>query len=400
MSAAKAGHIVYDAPCLLDSQVDLGGAPSFAWSSSVREMALTVVIPTFNEAGNVRELLKRLEICLDGIRWNVIVVDDNSADGTAEIVTDIGMIDSRVRCIRRVGKRGLASACIDGMMAANGRFFAVMDADLQHDESLLPAMLRRMRLGNLDIVVGSRYLAGGGFEGWHAARLGISRVATWLTRVGLNLGLSDPMSGFFMIRPEVLRCLAPRLSEKGFKLLMDLISSAPEPLRIEEIPYHFSKRRHGRSKLDSGVVWAFALLLARQISAKHRRRFGRFCAIGASGVLVHLSVLTGLQSMTRSTFSEAQTVAVIVSMIGNFALNNRLTFPDVRMTGARFFLGLSRFGALCAVGAIVNVMVADALFKWSGLRMPAAIGGIVIGAIFNYLTTSAFVWSASAKRTT
>jgi dolichol-phosphate mannosyltransferase len=395
MTGAGAMSIALD-PALVDHAGV--GAGSMALVQPASGLMLSIVIPTFNEVGNMVELLGRIDTCLQGVGWEVIVVDDDSADGTADLVAALGACDSRIRCLRRVGRRGLSGACLEGMASAHGRYFAIMDADLQHDERLLPAMLQAISAGGVDLVVGSRYVAGGSVDAWSPMRHVMSRAATLLTRVLLKVGLSDPMSGFFMIRPEALRPMATRLSGSGFKLLLDLVASSAVPLRILELPYRFAVRQNGRSKLDGGVVWAFARLLAHQVLSRLRSRFGKFCLIGSSGVLVHFGVLLMLQGLVLASFPMAQTAAVIVSMISNFALNNRLTFADLRLRGTRFVGGLSRFAALCALGAVVNVVVAEILHHGGAPRLACAAAGIVAGAVCNYLTTSALVWRSLNAR--
>jgi dolichol-phosphate mannosyltransferase len=358
---------------------------------------LSVIVPTFNESGSIEELLRRIACCLEGADWEILVVDDNSPDGTAALVQLLGQHDPRIQCLKRVGRRGLSSACLDGMALATGRYFAVIDADLQHDETLLPAMLRVMTAGLHDVVVGSRYLDGGSIPSWSRGRRAMSSAATWLTCALLDVGLSDPMSGFFMIRREVVTRAQGRLTDSGFKLLLDLVASSPAPLRTAELPYRFSPRLHGSSKLDWRVLWAFAMLLVRQLRARWLGGFARFSVIGASGVLVHFAVLDCAQSLLACSFALAQTVAVLVSLTSNFALNNRLTFASTRLRGKAFFTGLSRFGLLCAFGAVINVAVADAVAHVSGMRLCAAAAGILAGALCNYTATSLLVWRRAAR---
>lgn len=353
---------------------------------------LSIVVPTFNEAGNIGELIRRVDAALAGIRWEMHVIDDDSADGTADIVAEMGRSDDRIHCLRRVGRRGLSSACMEGMALARGRYYAVMDADLQHDERLLPAMLRSITAGSVDVVVGSRYVDGGCTGSWNPLRRALSRSATGVTRWLLRVELSDPMSGFFMVRPQALRPLAARPCDKGFKLLLDIVASATVPLRVVELPYRFSERTSGQSKLGAAVVWYFFLLLARHLAQRVPRRFIRFCAIGASGVLVHLAVLWALQRWLQASFAAAQTSAVLVSIASNFWLNNRLAFGDLRLRGARLVSGMSRFAALCAFGAVANVVLSESLHGAGAHRMPSAIAGIVAGAVCNYLTVSRLVW--------
>ena len=355
---------------------------------------LSIIVPTFNEAGNIVELLRRIDTCLAEASWEVLVVDDDSPDGTADIVSDLGRRDGRIRCLRRVGRRGLSGACLEGMALAHGKYLAIMDADLQHDERLLPAMLQSLATGGVDLVVGSRYVDGGCMEAWNPVRRAMSRAATFVTRLLLRVELSDPMSGFFMIRAAALAGSAPRGSDKGFKLLLDLVVSSPVPLRVLELPYRFAVRTSGQSKLGAGVIWSFVLLLGRQLVARIPRRFLRFSAIGGTGVLVHLSVLWAAQRWLQASFPAAQTGAVLVSMASNFWLNNRLAFGDLRLRGARFLAGMSRFAVLCAFGAVVNVMVAEALHRAGLDRTSSAIAGITAGAACNYVAVSRLVWHA------
>ena len=256
---------------------------------------LTIVVPTFNEQVNISILVDRLQSALAGIEWEIIFVDDDSPDGTAAVAKAIGELDGRVRCIRRVGRRGLAGACIEGMLASNARYVAAMDADLQHDETLLSEMLRRLRNENCDLIIASRYLAAGCPKGLSRRRLAWSRAATVLTRRILGVDVTDPMSGFFMLRREVIERTAPSLSAEGFKILVDILTSARGELRVCEVPYDFRHRMHGSTKLDSRVALDFlGLLVSKTTGNVLPARFVSFLFVGALGVLVHLISLKGL----------------------------------------------------------------------------------------------------------
>jgi dolichol-phosphate mannosyltransferase len=223
---------------------------------------LSIVVPTLNERANVEPLVAAVTVALAGISWELIVVDDDSADGTAEAVEAIGRTDTRVRCLRRIGRRGLAGACIEGGLAAAGSVVAVMDADLQHDPAILPRMLERLRSSEVDLVVGSRYVAGGSAPGLSAWRMLVSRCAATVARCALGLGFSDTTSGFFMLRRDLVAELAPRLSRTGFKILVDIAASAGRPLRIEEIGFRFGPRAGGASKCGAAVGVDFIRLVA------------------------------------------------------------------------------------------------------------------------------------------
>ncbi len=358
---------------------------------------LSIVVPTFNERDNIEELVARLDQCLGELAWEVIVVDDDSPDGTADVVGRLAALDTRVRCLHRVGRRGLASACLEGMALAHGEFVAIMDADLQHDERLLPSMRRTLVECRCDVVVGSRYTVAGGVGEWSRWRRWMSRAATALTRLLLDVELADPMSGFFMLHRSVMRLVAGRLSGKGFKLLLDLVVSAPRRLRVVELPYMFAPRRHGRSKLDTRVLWHFVRLLVAHWTRRVGGPMARFCLVGAHGVLVHVAVLDLAQQALGWRFAPAQALAVAVSLFSNFVLNNRLTFGAAALQGRAFVSGLFRFAALCSLGAIVNVTTASVVLHLSDERLLAAAVGILAGAVCNYASAALFVWTRSPK---
>ena len=206
---------------------------------------LSIVVPTFNERANVPILVERLSRLLPSADWEIVFVDDNSPDGTAAVARTIGETDSRVRCIRRFGRRGLAGACLEGMLASQARYLAVMDADLQHDEGLLVAMLDHLRTERADLVVASRYLSGGSAAGLSTQRSRMSRAANALVRYLLGIDLTDPMSGHFMMRRDAFEPLAAAISSQGFKILLDILATGRGQLRIVELPSTFRMRQHG-----------------------------------------------------------------------------------------------------------------------------------------------------------
>ncbi|WP_374547505.1 polyprenol monophosphomannose synthase, partial [Rhodoblastus sp.] len=250
---------------------------------------LTLVIPTFNESGNLRELIRRVDAALDGIAWEMVVVDDNSPDGTSALAKEIAQKDNRVRCLRRVNRRGLSGACIEGMLASSAPVVAVMDADLQHDERILPKMLAAIRAGS-DLVVGSRHVEGGSAEGgFSARRAAISNFATRLAKKALRVDFSDLMSGFFMLRRDIVEDCAPILAPTGFKILADIVASARRPLKIQEIGYMFRERLAGESKFDIKVGLDFlGLLMNKASGGRIPVRFIFFALVGLSGVAIHL----------------------------------------------------------------------------------------------------------------
>ncbi|MFT4198264.1 MAG: polyprenol monophosphomannose synthase [Pseudoxanthomonas sp.] len=242
-----------------------------AGAAAPRPVDLAIVVPTRNEAGNIAELVRQVARALEGVDWEMLVVDDDSSDGTAAQVTELHRWQPRVRVLRRIGRRGLASACVEGMLATPARYLAVIDADLQHDPALLRCMHASLRQGN-DLVVASRYTGGGSIGQWSAGRAHLGRLGNALARLCTGTTLSDPMSGYFALRRDVLDGCAHRLSGNGFKILLELVACAGPGLAVDELPYTFGTRLHGQSKLRPRVLAQALWLLAR---AGLRRLGGR-----------------------------------------------------------------------------------------------------------------------------
>jgi dolichol-phosphate mannosyltransferase len=355
---------------------------------------LSVVIPSYNERPNVGPMIARLAQALQGIAWEVIYVDDNSPDGTTAEVRRVAAIDPRVRCIRRIGRRGLASAVIEGALSSSAPYVAVIDGDLQHDETRLPLMLEALRGGDYDIAIASRHVEGGGNAGlasrWrHVLSDGGIRLAQWF----LPTRLTDPMSGFFMLPRPLFEELAHNLTGQGFKILLDVMLSAPAPPRVIEIPTEFRTRVAGESKLDALVLIQFAgLLLDKVVGGLLPLRFVSFALVGAVGVLVHLSVLVLLHKATGATFEWDQTLATIVAMVFNFQVNNMVTYRDQRLRGPRLWRGLLVFLLVCGLGAIANIGIAKTLYDTRMQWTIAGAIGAVIGVVWNYAVSATLVW--------
>jgi dolichol-phosphate mannosyltransferase len=355
---------------------------------------LSVVIPTFNESSNVPVVVERVSAALAGVDWEIIFVDDDSPDSTSTVARALGELNGRVRCIRRVGRRGLAGACIEGVLSSQARYVAVMDADLQHDERLLPRMLELLGQNQADLVIASRYIAGGATAGLSSSRRSISRAATGWAQKFMGLTVQDPMSGFFMARRSLLDQIAPELSNEGFKLLFDiLVASRAGQLKFVELPYAFLPRLHGASKFDAHIaIEFFALMMSRLSGRKLPPQFFSFVLVGRTGVGVQLACLAAALSAGLG-FLAAEVVATLAAMTSNFFLNNALTYNDRRVTGRHLLPALLRFYAVCSVGALSNVGTSSWLYAQYPVWWLAGLTGSVIAALWNFVGSSKFVWN-------
>jgi dolichol-phosphate mannosyltransferase len=362
-------------------------------SQAVGLPQLSVVIPTFNERDNVTTLFRRLEKTLAGIPFEAIFVDDNSPDGTWQVLRALSREDGRVRCIRRVGRRGLSGACIEGILASGAPCAAVIDADLQHDETQLPKMLTLLQGGEFDLVVGSRYIEGGSADSFNSQRAGASALATEVAKRALRVQIADPMSGFFMIRRDRFEELAPQLSTQGFKILLDVVATAHGTLRTKEIPYSFGSRLHGESKLDSMVALDFlGLVLAKLTHDVVSLRFLLFAMVGSLGLVVHFVALYAGLKIIRFPFAEAQAFGALCAMTSNFILNNFLTYRDQRLKGVAILRGLLLFYVVCSVGLLANVGVAFSVYNQQPIWWLAGAAGALMGVVWNYAMSGLFVW--------
>jgi dolichol-phosphate mannosyltransferase len=369
----------------LDSLIGLTLAPA---------AELSIIVPTFNERDNVINVITAVSEALPGISWELVFVDDSSPDGTASFVREIAQADPRVRCLHRVGRRGLASACVEGIMSTASPIIAVMDADGQHDERALYRMFQLLAATDADIIVGSRYIEAAGVSDWDQSRVAMSRIATHIATRITGTTLSDPMSGFFMMRRDAFFTSLPRLSSIGFKILLDICTSSDRVLKIVDVPYQFRPRQCGESKLDTMVLWEFFLLLLdKSIGRYIPVRFISFALIGGSGVLLHVAVLALLFKFFNISFLAAQTAATFTAITSNFLLNNALTYCDQRLTGAKLLFGWITFNVVCAFGAVANVGIANWMFSKNSMWLADGLAGIAVGVVWNYAMSSIFTWN-------
>ncbi|RVU03857.1 glycosyltransferase family 2 protein [Novosphingobium umbonatum] len=373
-----------------------------------KTLELAIVLPTLNERKNLRRLVERLDNALQGIAWEAIIVDDNSRDGTSDEARAISLEDPRIRCIQRIGRRGLASAAIEGMCATAAPVVAVMDADHQHDPKLLPGMLAAINSGDYDLAYASRFAEGASTEAWgRPDRVKASGLANKIARKVTGVDLSDPMSGYFMLPTAILRGDADRLSGVGFKILLDILATVDTPLRVKEFPLDFAARAEGESKLDRTVVFEFLIgLYDKWLGRIIPTRFALFGTVGAMGVVVQfamlwlmLSVVLGERfvyghwSSDETTFNIANTIAALVAMTFNFVLNNELTYADKRLRGLGPLLrGWLNFAVTCSLGLLTNIGATAALKRMHINDVIAVLVGIVLAAVWNFALSSKFVW--------
>ncbi len=355
--------------------------------------------PDFQRGGERQTLARSPGHDVKGIEHEVIFVDDDSSDGTADTVRAIALDDPRVRILRRILRRGLASACIEGMMSTAAPYIAVMDADLQHDEAILPRMLSKLKQERLDLVVGTRNAEGGGMGNFSPGRIWLSNFGKKLSRTVSHCDLSDPMSGFFLVDRCFLEEVVHSVSGTGFKILLDLVASSKRPVRLGEIPYRFAARLHGESKLDISVgVEYIQLLLDKALGDLMPARFVLFGMVGAIGVGTHLVVLYALLK-ARQSFAVAQLWATYVVMTLNFFLNNAITYRDRRLRGTALLGGLTSFYIACSIGAFMNFQVATFGVQNGAPWYVAGLVGIAISSVWNYGVTAVFTWRRRSTRT-
>jgi dolichol-phosphate mannosyltransferase len=360
---------------------------------------LSVVVPTYQESANIPLLFDRIKVALEGLPWEVIVVDDDSPDGTSNVAFAIAAGDRQLRCLRRVNRSGLAGAVIEGWMSSSADFVAVIDGDLQHDEAILREMYRALAKGSANLAIGTRMREAHGAS-LSPARQALSNMGAWFFRRIAGTAVADPMSGFFMIRREIVSRLAPRLSPDGFKILVDVILSASGDLKIVEAPYRFRKRNAGESKLTPLVGIDFLGLVVHHATAGVLpTRFVLFAMIGASGLVVHIVTLSAvLHWFGALTFDSGQLAATIVAMASNFILNNEITYSSYRYRGLGLIEGFAGFALGCSVGAIANIDVASWLYNDSQTWWVAGLAGALLSVVWNYAVSTNLIWRPARRR--
>ena len=360
---------------------------------------LAIVIPTYNERDNIPELFARLEETLTGLVWEVIVVDDDSPDHTAELVRDYAQIDHRFRVLHRIGRRGLASACIEGVLATTANTIAIMDADLQHDEAILPRMFETLRKDSLDLVVGTRNAEGGSMGQFCPSRIFLSKLGKRISNTVCQCEVSDPMSGYFLFSRSFFLEVVHQLYGGGFKILVDMLSCSRRPVRFGEVGYTFRSRKYGESKLDVSTAIEYLFLIVDKLSNSFiPARFTAFALVASVGVGIHLAFLTIFLRLFHLPFVSSQIAATYIAMTGNFFLNNHITWRDRRLRGLAMVSGLAAFWLACSFGAWANVLFARSLLQSGSKWFMAGIAGIVLSSVWNYSVSNLLIWQISKRR--
>ena len=358
---------------------------------------LSIVIPTYNERENISKILEKLRKTLRNVKYEIIFVDDNSPDGTSDEVKAFMQKSPNINLIHRIGRRGLSGAVIEGIFASNSSLVAVMDCDLQHDETKLLGMLELFKQNNsLDLVIGSRFTENGEISDRAFSKfreLG-SKLVTTIIKKLLNINSTDPLSGFFMVKRDSFLMHSNNLQTQGFKILADFLVTSGKTIKVKEVGYRFKNRVSGESKMSLlTALELISLVLSQIFGGKISIRFILFCMVGVSGIFVQLAT-TGLLMLFSNGFSTSQTVGIVMAMTSNYFLNNYITFQERRLKSIAFFQGLLSFYLICSLGAFANIAVATYLFSLSSNWLVSSFAGAVFGAVWNFTLSSNFTWKS------
>jgi dolichol-phosphate mannosyltransferase len=356
---------------------------------------LSLIICTLDESESIAGVLREATSVLASYPHEIIVVDDSADDRTAQVVQAYAAAVPGVRLLHRKDARGLASAVIAGWDMARGERLAVADGDGQHNLQLLPRMLQAMDEQGCDVVNVSRYIEGD--TGLTGVRNAMSRIATRATTGLLVGGLTDPLSGFFVVTRGCYQAARPRLSGIGFKILVDVVASSPARLKMEEVAGALRGREHGQSKLDIRVIADLgALLVEKRTRGLISARLALFGAVGLSGVVVHMAVLDALHQV--APFGIAQAGAIVAAMTWNFWINNILTFRDMRLHGIALWRGLATFYVACLSGGLISELLSAYLYRQHIHWLAAGVIGALSGGLWNYYASTRATWGAGKPK--
>lgn len=372
---------------------------------------VSVITPTYNEAANVPILVERLHRALEGVPHEIVIADDDSPDRTWEVAEGLAAEDPTITVMRRFHDPGLSASVLDGMSVARGRVLAVIDADLQHDESILPDMVQRIVDGDADVCVGSRSTVGGGYGDWTASRRFVSWVATLIARLLLRVPVSDPMSGYFVIDREAYERTAPSINPQGFKILLEFVGRNPD-LRVAEVGYEFSRRLHGETKLNRSVIRAYLLGVAElRLGRQVDPVFLLYVLVGLVGLAVNSLAFAaaealGFPTVTTGLNEEIDPIATSfvfslqLSIVVLFVLNNEFTFWEHRYRGWKLLPAFVVYEAMTLVGTGVHIAVFTFLQETGFLlsilggatRTVHNLAGAVAALIINWYLNTTYLW--------
>ena len=358
---------------------------------------LSIVIPTYNERENISKILEKLRKSLKAIKYEIVFVDDNSPDGTSEEIQVFMKKSQNVHLIRRIGRRGLSGAIIEGIFASKASLVGIMDCDLQHDESKLLEMLALFNKNtSLDVVIGSRFAEDGEISNRAFSKIREigSKTITVVIKKLLNINSTDPLSGFFMVKRDSFLSRSNKLQTQGFKVLADFLAVSGHNIEVEEIGYKFKNRVLGESKMSLlTALELISLVLSQIFGGKVSIRFILFCMVGVSGIFVQL-LTTGLLFLLANGFSTSQTVGIFAAMTSNYFLNNYITFQERRLKSIDLLRGLLSFYLICSLGAFANIAVSTYFFSLSSNWLVSSFIGAIFGAVWNFTLSSIFTWKS------
>jgi dolichol-phosphate mannosyltransferase len=361
-------------------------------------LRVSIVLPTYNERGNIEALLRQLLSLQEQFDLELLVVDDDSTDGTGELVRQLARERPQLRLIRRIGRSGLASAIKEGLLDATGDVAVVMDSDGQHEPASVLQAITTLQSEGLDLVIGSRFHPEAQIHGLSERRETGSNWANASARFSLPgryRDLSDYMSGFFALKLDPLLPLIRAVDVNGFKFLYELLAVSRGRLRVAEVPLQFQARSYGSSKLDLAIFWDFLISILHSLSLRLLpRRAISFALVGASGVAVQLLTTQLLMALAGLAFGQALPVAVIAAASSNYLINNALTFRFQRLIGLALVKGLLKFLLVASLPVLANVGLASAYYSFVARdTFWAQLAGILVVFVWNYAASSRFVWN-------
>ena len=359
---------------------------------------ISFVLPSFNERNNILPLLDELLELSDVYELELIVIDDNSTDGTSSLVRERAKKNRRIRLINRLGRSGLSSAIKEGCINATGEVIAIMDTDGQHEVSSIKVAIQKLLDNRLDLVIGSRFLNESSIQGLSQKREGGSIIANSFARFSLPTQyshLTDFMSGCLVFKRQSCISLIEQIDVNGFKFLYELLAISKGSLKVNETPLSFQPRTYGTSKLDMAIVWDFLISLVHTILRRTiPRKAISFAFVGATGVFVQLITSFTLMSFSKIAFEQALPFAVVIAASSNFLINNWLTFRSNRLRNKALIIGLIKFLLVSSLPIIANVGLATSFYSYiSQNALFSQLAGIIVVFIWNYAASSRLVWN-------